>query len=296
MSDHTVYSGKQIFREGESFFINRCEEQIKQKSIYHSHDFLEMCYVCTGTGYHLVGEEEYKVAKGDLFIINYDVPHTFYKQDQNDSLITYNIVFTPGFLDESLMPFHDFNSLTLSYLFNSIWDDQLVREDLRLTAEEQKDFDILISHIFQEYMLRQNGHDAMIRAYMIALITKIMRGFNHRSLQDVSQNKKAIVIQEALNYLREHYFETFNLSELALKSFFSKNYFCRLFKEITGTTVSQFVCGIRIDEACNLLLTTDKTIAQVSADVGFSDYKAFHLAFKKLKGLPPGKYRKSAGM
>jgi quercetin dioxygenase-like cupin family protein len=78
MLDKTLFA-IDFFTDGVSFFINRFEELPHNQMMMHNHDFIEFSYVCAGTGYHMVGEHNYQVQKGDFFIINYDVPHSFYK-------------------------------------------------------------------------------------------------------------------------------------------------------------------------------------------------------------------------
>ena len=162
MSNQLIYRGERYFRTGKFFCINQYPEAIKGKQRHHSHDFVEICYVFSGSGYHTIGEQEYKVSKGDLFLINYEMTHCFCRDPGEEDLVTYNIMFKPGFLDESLLPFHDFSSLTMSYLFKNEWDDDLVHSDLRLNAAEQRDFDQLISKMFYEYNQRQDGYNAII--------------------------------------------------------------------------------------------------------------------------------------
>ncbi|QNK56981.1 hypothetical protein [Paenibacillus sp. PAMC21692] len=96
-------------------------------------------------------------------------------------------MFKPGFLDESLLPSHDFPSLTLSYLFKDEWDARTVRSDLRLSMTEQHEFDQLIARIEREYNERQSGYYAIIQAYMIDVIVKIIHGSQSRSENDYPQ-------------------------------------------------------------------------------------------------------------
>lgn len=50
-----------LFIKGDEFFINRYEECTLDNCVYHNHDFVELCYVYSGTGFHIVGEKEYSV-------------------------------------------------------------------------------------------------------------------------------------------------------------------------------------------------------------------------------------------
>lgn len=286
-----VYLGEQFFRPGESFRIVKHSEALIGEQRPHSHDFVEICYVCEGMGYHEVGEETYRVAKGDLFLINYEVKHAFYRDPEDEELVTYNLLFLPGFMDDSLLPFSDFSSLTMSYLFKDSWKEGRIRENLRLNAEEQREFDELIGKMEREYNGRLEGYNAVLRAYMIELIVKMMRGYQRRSAADERQPRRKSEIEAVLRYLDTHYREPFRLAELAKRTFFSKNYFSQLFKETTGMTAMHYLQLVRIEEACRMMLDPEKKIAQIALDVGYADYKAFYLAFKKQKGVSPHEYR-----
>lgn len=144
------------FSKGDEFFINHYEEKTKQECVFHSHEFVELCYVHTGCGYHIVADKEYAVMKGDFFIINHDIPHVFYR-DKDKALITYNIMFKPGFFDGMLLNFNDFGSLTLSYLFRNICEENYARQDLRLSAHEQIEFEHIIDSIYREYTAQKDG-------------------------------------------------------------------------------------------------------------------------------------------
>lgn len=294
MANKVVYRGETYFRDNESFAIVRVKEGPKARAVFHTHDFVEICYVGSGNGYHVVGGEKHRVSKGDLFLINYDMTHAFYRNENDEELVTYNILFKPGFLDERLISFHDFSSLTMSYLFRDNWDDQALRADLRLGAEEQREIDQLIVKMHNEYTRRYDGHYMMLRAHMIELIVRMLRSFSGKSAGDGEQRRKATAIEAALRHLETFYYEPISLNELAKKSFFSKNYFAQLFKEKTGMTVSQYTQQVRIDEACRLIRSTDKSWMHVAAEVGYADYKAFYVAFKKQRGVSPNEYAKQS--
>jgi AraC family L-rhamnose operon transcriptional activator RhaR len=82
------------------------------------------------------------------------------------------------------------------------------------------------------------------------------------------------------------------LEELSMLAFLSPSHFCRLFKEYTGLTVSEYTQRLRIEEACRLLKMSDKKVIDVAADVGYKDIKHFNQVFKKIIGKTPRDYRK----
>lgn len=291
MLSHEPSTFNKYFPKGDEFIINYYEEKTLEDCVFHSHEFLELCYVHAGCGYHIVGDKKYAVMKGDLFIINHEIPHVFYREKEH-RLMTYNMMFKPGFFDGMLLNFNDFSSLTLSYLFRNICDENYARQDLRLNAEEQLEFEPVIENIFREYSARQDGYINSIRAYMILLIIKMMRSVKSRASNYKSPGNGSTMMNSVITYLQENYASHINLNELVLKSFYSKNYLCTLFKETTGTTISQYIQNLRIKEACRLLETSKEKIIDIATMVGFSDYKSFASCFKKIMGVMPKEYKK----
>jgi transcriptional regulator GlxA family with amidase domain len=67
--------------------------------------------------------------------------------------------------------------------------------------------------------------------------------------------------------------------------------FCRFFKLRTNKTFSYFLNELRIKHACDLLLNTDKTVAQISGESGYHNMTNFNKFFKEITALTPSAYR-----
>jgi YesN/AraC family two-component response regulator len=145
--------------------------------------------------------------------------------------------------------------------------------------------------MYQEYKMMKKGYSDIIRAYLIELLVKIFRLIETNNEKNISLHHKNLV-DKAVDYLKQNYQTEIKLEDLALQSFISKNYFSRLFKEVTGTNFSDYIQKIRINEACNLILNTDMKVVDIAYEVGFKDIKFFYEVFKKIIGKTPGAYRK----
>ena len=71
----------------------------------------------------------------------------------------------------------------------------------------------------------------------------------------------------------------------------SRGHFMRAFKQSTGRTVHAFVEEARLDRAKALLCADQLPIKQIAADLGFADPSSFSLAFHRMTGIAPGRYR-----
>lgn len=274
----------------EKFAINRYEEKIKEETKFHYHDFVEITYIASGSGFHVVNDKEYEVIKGDLFIINYDMWHGFYKKDSQTPLIVYNLLFTPDFLDDNLVDVIDYSFFPKAFLLKGMDAQDCSKADLHIHPNYQVKFEDLISKIYMEYTLKPAGYLNMIRAHMIELIVTIVR---RMSKENADKNSaEANIIEEAIDYLHKNYLGNISLKEVARKAFFSKNYFCKIFKQYTGMCVYELVHKLRIESACEILAKQqDKRIVDIAMEVGYSDYKAFSQNFKKIMGMKPHEYK-----
>lgn len=202
-------------------------------------------------------------------------------------------MFKPGFFDGTLINFNDFGSIVLSYLFRNICEEDYERENLRLYTEEMSSFEYIIESIYKEFSEKPAGYTNFIRAYMIQLIIMMMRSVKNHLENQVSVDNSSSMINTVITHLQKNFSQALNLNELSMKSFYSKNYLCTLFKETTGITISQYVQNLRIREACRLLESSTAKIVDIADQVGFTDYKSFNVSFKKIMGITPKEYRKN---
>lgn len=289
---YPVLEGDKLFRKNELVHINKSNELIEFCGIIHKHDFIEIAYVISGTGTHVVGENRYEFSPGDLFIINYDTPHGFFANDKySEDTIVYNCIFRPEFLDSSLLNNVHFQDITASFLFRSLFEEHRPNPDLKLLGTDFNEIGELFTKMYKEYKTCEKGYIDIIRAYLIELLIKTFRHLDSDKNKSTSHHNRNLVNQ-AIIYLNNNFNTDVKLEDLAMKSFLSKNYFSRLFKEVAGIRFSDYVQKLRITEACSLLKNSDMKIIDISAQVGFKDIKFFYEVFKKITGKTPSDFRK----
>ena len=93
-------------------------------------------------------------------------------------------------------------------------------------------------------------------------------------------------------YLQEHLAEDISLSVLAEEFHLSSQYISQLFKSEIGVNFLAYLTNIRMEKAKKLLLSTALSIAEVSEQSGYGDYRVFTKVFKKSEGITPSQYRR----
>lgn len=116
------------------------------------------------------------------------------------------------------------------------------------------------------------------------------------TVQSYSGGRSALTphlqIDRAVSYIRDHFHEPVNLTDLAKRTGMSVRQFNRRFREVFGTNPRTFLIKTRIQAACEVLRSGDKPIAEIALDFGFCDQSAFTQHFRKHMGITPATYRK----
>lgn len=109
---------------------------------------------------------------------------------------------------------------------------------------------------------------------------------NEKKIQDSKP------IRIAKQYMNDNYNKDISLEGISNLIGFNPAYFSTLFKKETGENFMEYVMKLRIQNAKDLLMQTDKDIVEIASDVGYTDLKYFSKLFKKKTGLSPSEFRK----
>jgi len=113
-------------------------------------------------------------------------------------------------------------------------------------------------------------------------------------LQSFDDDAALARISGIVDYLSEHYCESFSMAELCQRVGMTESSFSRYFRRATGNSFTDFVNRLRINKACQLLMETDRYITNVCYDVGFNNVANFNRRFLQIKGLTPKEFRRQA--
>ena len=260
--------------------------------ILHKHEYIEVVYILSGSATHIIEGKSYSAKKGDLYIINVNTAHKFCVDKAGaEPFVAYDLMFTPEFFDRALAGNYTFESLGSSYMFRSFSQNQeTAQEAIGVSGDLYTMFNQLFDRMYQEYRNRKIGFIEIIRGYLLqVLITAIRLKDETKKSQSVCN--KEHVVHTVADLIEEKYSSRISVQELADAVYLSPDYLGRIFREITGETILARIQRVRIRHACHLLTATERTIADIAAECGFSDVKFFYSTFKKHIGIAPGDYR-----
>jgi AraC family transcriptional regulator len=97
--------------------------------------------------------------------------------------------------------------------------------------------------------------------------------------------------RRAIDYIQSHYQEDIGFRDIALHLGMSPYHFARLFTQATGQSPHQFIMRCRIDAAKKMLTESQRSIADIAAEVGYKSQSYFSTRFALLAGMPPVVFR-----
>lgn len=112
------------------------------------------------------------------------------------------------------------------------------------------------------------------------------------ALREASTDAAALQVRRAQAYIRERYADPeLSLNDITSYLAVSTSYFSTLFKGGTGMTFLEYLTGVRMEKAREILTFTDLRSCEIAEKIGFSDPHYFSAAFKRATGLTPREYR-----
>lgn len=102
------------------------------------------------------------------------------------------------------------------------------------------------------------------------------------------------IISKVIDFIEEHLTaeENLDLDKIADIANYSKFHLHRMFSNIVGCTIHQYIQKRRLTEAAHQLIYTDISIIDISLTAGYETQQSFTLAFKRLYEESPQAYRK----
>lgn len=111
-------------------------------------------------------------------------------------------------------------------------------------------------------------------------------------LCELRGNQSIGMMGEIENYMKKHYAENITLKDLGKRFFVNSAYLGQIFKKQFGESFKDYLNGMRIQKAEELLIYSDKKIYEIATEIGYKDIDYFINKFIAIKGCTPAKFRK----
>lgn len=148
----------------------------------------------------------------------------------------------------------------------------------------------LINSILEEQRMGRAGSQEAVLSYIKTFLSLLLQKLTFEA--DAGGHGWAEnVVNELQEYIREHLLEPIRLQDLSNHVSLTPSYVCKLFKQVTGDTITYYTHKLKIDKAIEYLSESNMSLSEIAEVLGFYDQFHFSKVFKVHVGVPPSKYR-----
>lgn len=261
----------------------------------HRHEYMQINYICQGKGDHTVNNHKFDIIKGDIFVIPPYVPHCISAQ-AGSTLEIFEFEFVPEFINQNFERFENAESfMDFAYIEPFLVSESNVKPRLNILGINQIEVENILNEALNEYREKASGYVLLVRSLLLKLLVIVGREFtkavNNSDAHSVFSRYRD-AIQSAVSYMEKQYQEDLSVEHVARKYMLSQSYFSYLFKSITGKTFIEYLTGVRISKAQELLKNTDMKVLDICYESGFRNVNHFNRMFRQIVGISPTEFRK----
>ena len=249
----------------------------------HTHNYIEVIYMCAGCTHHVIDGEDVILKEGELLFLNQKAEQEIYPAAEND--IAVNFIILPEFFDYGLRLMGEDKNLLKDFFIDCLMGEKQALGYLHFRVADilpiQNLVENLIWTIWNKQPNRRSIHQVTMGLLFLQLLNHIER------METNSGNSGQKLMLDVLGYIEEHYRDG-ELNQLAELLNYDVYWLSKEIKKLTGRNYIELVQEKRLSQAAYLL---DMSVMNVGLSVGYDNMRYFHRIFQKAFGMTPRKYR-----
>ncbi|SPC37987.1 helix-turn-helix domain-containing protein [Latilactobacillus fuchuensis] len=254
----------------------------------HSHEFLELNYMYSGSCTQIIDGHEIVLKQHDILLMDIGSEHAIKALGPDDILI--NILFQNQNINLNWLEQTKSNR---SLLFNFLINNQQSKHSqfLLFQANNSKIVTVL-EQLLSEYYFPEDFSDIIISHYLTILLTELMRNYQPDMLNHDEHSQNPLLNQ--IFKLIETDYAHLSLASLAEQLNYNKNYLSNLIKSETHFTFTELLNKQKLLKAHLLISSTRRSIDEIINEIGYSNKNYFYKEYKKNYHELPTETRKQA--
>ena len=276
-----VISGEKLLEKGKLLAIRPHTRFVAFPE--HTHDYVEMVYMCAGETRHTVNGTPVLLQKGELLMLGQNARQSIEAAGEGDLAV--NFIVRPAFFSGTL-PFLGEEETPLRRFLVSCLTGENEAGYLLFHVADILPIQNLIENLLYTLMEDAPNKRGILQMTMGLLFAQLV---NHtQALQFETQEQNAVV--SVLRYLEQHYRDA-SLTDIAGRLHYELPSLSRLIRQKTGRTYTELLQEKRLSQAAWLLRNTDRKVDEIANAVGYENISYFHRLFSARYGTSPRRYR-----
>lgn len=236
------------------------------------HNQLELIYLVSGKAELLINQEKFILNSGEIGIINCNSIHSI-------NALSANVHYYSLIIDHNYCSENNFD--VLNNKFNPVSRNVELKNILQIISNE-------MTKLKPYY--KDSVKALSISILVILFRTELSNPVNESRLSD----SKIKDVSLGIDFIHENYMHDINLDDIAYHVKLSKYHYSRIFKEISGKTINEYLILVRCKQANHLITTSDHKLSSIAQMTGFQSASYFNKVFKKVYGSNPSDLRKKS--
>lgn len=246
----------------------------------HTHNYIEMIYMCSGETPHIINKNKIVLRSGDL-LLNQNVSQEILPADRDD--IAINFIILPEFFDLTLSMLGTENSLLKDFLVGCLRSDSSPIDYLHFEVADVIPVQNLIENLIWT-VTHEIQNKRFINQTTMGLLFLTLMNHIDKLVYGKNSYEQELSIR-VLQYIEEHYRDG-ELTTLSNELNCEFTWLSKTIKKITGSTYTELVQTKRLNQACYLLSATSMSVTDISLAVGYDNFSYFYRIFKKNMECP----------
>ena len=233
----------------------------------HWHDEMEIIHVAEGSMVVSIQNEEIILYEGDLAFVQPQLVHSIRQHDDNKARY-FNILFRFSLLET--------NERDLCYekYFLPIYSSrQIIPKYLSRDDDLNKKITPYVRQLTDMRRLSEDGIELLIKSCLLGIMHYISTG--------------------SIELVENRYDDNLTVEEAASVCNFSASHFSKMFRQLTGTSFTQYLKNYRLEIASKKLKEKSMTVSRVALECGFNNLSYFTRAFRQKYGVAPYSFKMS---
>lgn len=252
----------------------------------HTHNYVEVIYMCSGSTTHIVNGNKVLLEQGELLFLNQHAVQEIYPAKMDD--IAVNFIILPEFFDHALRMMEAEENMLRRFVIDCLRGDNQSAAYLHFKVADVLPVQNLVENLIWTLRNRQSNKRSINQVTMGLLFLQLVNHIDRVETDGGDENGRFIMT--VLNYIEEHYRDG-ELSDLAVELHYDLYWMSREIKRRTGKTYTELVQERRLSQAAYLLTNTAMSVMDIGLAVGYENMSYFHRIFQKRYGTTPRKYR-----
>lgn len=262
------------------------EEKPAQPTVAYDH---RIFYVLTGHGVLEIADDRIDIGPGFAMFWMSGVPYTITPDAGGLQMIVVNFDFTRD---------HAEDVIALPPVTPRNFEPSKLLEQINFVDAPMLNAPLLFKNLpsilpYLQNMLQEAAVPTIWSNFQLgSLLQMVLTAMCRANVNAISNNKHSVdIFQKVLHYIHENYQNPLTNDSVAKRFNYHPNYISQLFVQRTGSSLHQYLLGIRVRHALYLLQTTNLTVKEVAIQSGFGNVSYFCQYIKKSTGYPPTSFR-----